>query len=78
MRKLLFKSEKESEKSKDAAGKPPSSTSKKKSKNRNHHKKKELTPEEIQRKIARERVKNEIVRLYILKQKQNNQKRARA
>lgn len=79
MRKLLLKSENESEKSKDAAGKPPSSISKKKS-NRNHHKKKELTPAEIERKIARERVKHEIIRLYILKKKQTqlNQKKARA
>ena len=77
MKKLLSKLRKESEKSKDAAGKPPSSTSKKKP-NRNHHKKKELTPEEIKRKIARERAKNDIIRLYSLKQKQKNQKKARA
>lgn len=79
MKKLLFKSEKESEKSKDVAGEPPSSSSKKVKQNRNHHKKKELTPAEIERKKARERVKREIIRLYILRKQQlNNQKKARA
>ena len=71
MRKLLLKSENESEKSKDAAGKPPSSISKKKS-NRNHHKKKELTPAEIERKIARERVKHEIYVSISLRRSKHN------